>query len=71
MTPATYRHALARIAELIALDPKPLSLEGRELKKLAAQVETFESMRWPFPAPSAEEMAEFRRQQQHDNPDEP
>ncbi len=43
-----YEHALARIGELMKLDPAISTVEGRELENLALDVEQYERERYPL-----------------------
>ena len=43
----TYRAALARVSDLIDLDPTPESAQGEELEILGTLIEAYEAKRWP------------------------
>jgi len=62
MTEAEYEQALARIEAL--MDARPRSPELGELKRLCALVETYENEHYPIPAPSPDDAAEFRAEQE-------
>lgn len=64
MTDAEHKAALARVDELIRRDPAADSADGKELCELADRIVAYEKGRWPFEEPTAEEMLEFRRDQE-------
>ena len=63
MTEAEYNIALARIEQLIAIDPDRESNEGFELEVLVDKVETYEKKHYPIDKPTVEEVLKFRMEQ--------
>ena len=60
----TYRATLARVSELVDLDPAPESAEGEELEILGTLVEAYEAKHYPIGAPDPIEAIKFRMDQQ-------
>lgn len=60
---ATYREALARVSELIDLDPSPDSPEGELLEVLGTLVEVYEDRHYPIEAPDPIAAIKFRMEQ--------
>jgi antitoxin component HigA of HigAB toxin-antitoxin module len=63
ITFAQYRQALDRATQLAELDPDPDTFEGHELTVLSAQLEVYELEHWPFPKPSAAQLAAWRKKE--------
>ena len=63
MTEAEYNLVIARIEQLIAIDPDRESDEGFELEVLANKVETYEKKHYPIDKPTVEEVLKFRMEQ--------
>ena len=59
----TYRATLARVSNLIDLDPTPESPEGEELEILGTLVEAYEAKRYPINLPDPIEAIRFRMEQ--------
>ena len=59
----TYRATLARVSNLIDLDPTPESPEGEELEILGTLVEAYEAKRYPINLPGPIEAIRFRMEQ--------
>ncbi len=59
----TYRATLARVSELVDLDPAPESSEGEELEVLGTLVEAYESRHYPIGSPDPIEAIRFRMEQ--------
>jgi len=59
-----YEEALARVDELMDLDPEPESLEGQELELLAVLIERFEDEMYPMDFPDPIEAIKFRMEQE-------
>jgi len=58
-----YTLTLARVDELVALDPDPESTEGEELQVLSILIEDYERRQYPIAAPTPLEAIEFRMEQ--------
>jgi HTH-type transcriptional regulator/antitoxin HigA len=58
-----YTLTLARVDELVALDPDPESTEGEELQVLSILIEDYERRQYPITAPTPLEAIEFRMEQ--------
>ena len=63
-TDEQYRHFLAEVERLAALDPDPASSEGARLELLAMLVEMCETVRFAFARPDPIEAIAFRMEQQ-------
>lgn len=59
----TYRSTLARVSDLIDLDPMPESDEGEELEILGTLVEAYEAKHYPISLPDPIEAIKFRMEQ--------
>ena len=59
----TYRATLARVSNLIDLDPTPESPEGEELEILGTLVEAYEAKHYPINLPDPIEAIRFRMEQ--------
>lgn len=59
----TYRATLARLSDLIDLDPVPESAEGEELEILGTLVEAYEAKHYPISLPDPIEAIRFRMEQ--------
>lgn len=60
----TYRATLARVSDLVDLDPFPESPEGEELEILGTLVEAYEAKHFPIGTPDPIEAIKFRLEQQ-------
>lgn len=58
-----YRAMLARVSDLIDIDPVPDSPEGEELEVLGTLVEAYESRHYPISPPDPIEAIKFRMEQ--------
>ena len=59
----TYRATLARVSDLIDLDPVPDSAEGEELEILGTLVQAYEAKHYPISLPDPIEAIRFRMEQ--------
>lgn len=59
----TYRATLARVSDLIDLDPVPDSAEGEELEILGTLVQAYEAKHYPISLPDPIEAIKFRMEQ--------
>lgn len=59
----TYRATLARVSELIDLDPAPDSAQGEELEILGTLLQAYEAKYYPIDAPDPIEAIQFRMEQ--------
>ena len=59
----TYRATLARVSDLIDLDPAPDSAEGEELEILGTLVQAYEAKHYPISLPDPIEAIKFRMEQ--------
>lgn len=59
----TYRATLARVSDLIDLDPAPDSAEGEELEILGTLVQAYEAKHYPLSLPDPIEAIKFRMEQ--------
>ncbi len=59
----TYRATLARLSDLIDLDPVPESAEGEELEILGTLVQAYEAKHYPISLPDPIEAIRFRMEQ--------
>lgn len=64
MTEQQYRAALAFCSRLVELDPMPDTPDGCALLRVSAAIEAYELARFHFAQPTAEELAQFRREQE-------
>ena len=60
---AGYRAALARVSELIDIDPAAESLEGEQLEVLGTLVQAYEAEHFPISTPDPIEAIKFRMEQ--------
>lgn len=60
---ADYRAMLARVSDLIDLDPAPDTPEGEALEVLGTLVQAYEARRWPIDAPDPIEAIKFYMEQ--------
>ncbi len=60
----SYRAALARVSDLVDLDPAPESPEGEQLEILGTLVEAYEAKHYPIASPDPIEAIKFRMEQQ-------
>jgi HTH-type transcriptional regulator/antitoxin HigA len=58
-----YRAMLARVSDLIDMDPEQDSPEGEELEVLGTLVEAYEAKRYPISPPDPIEAIKFRMEQ--------
>lgn len=58
-----YREVLARVSDLIDMDPAPESPEGEELEVLGTLVEAYEAKHYPISTPDPIEAIKFRMEQ--------
>lgn len=63
-TDEEHARLLAEAEALMRSDPQRDMPEGQRLSELADAIEAYEEKRWPFPEPTPEERAEFRRDQE-------
>ena len=59
----TYRATLARVSDLIDLDPVPDCAEGEELEILGTLVQAYEAKHYPISLPDPIEAIKFRMEQ--------
>ena len=59
----TYRATLARVSDLVDLDPMPDSPQGEELEILGTLVEAYEAKHYPINLPDPIEAIRFRMEQ--------
>lgn len=59
----TYRATLARVSDLVDLDPMPDSPQGEELEILGTLVEAYEARHYPINLPDPIEAIRFRMEQ--------
>lgn len=60
---ATYRSTLARVSDLIDLDPAPESPDGEELEILGTLIQAYEAKHYPISPPDPIEAIKFRMDQ--------
>lgn len=60
----SYRAALARVSDLVDLDPALESPEGEQLEILGTLVEAYEAKHYPIASPDPIEAIKFRMEQQ-------
>ncbi len=59
----TYRAALARVSDLIDLDPTPESAQGEELEILGTLIEAYEAKHYPIGLPDPIDAIKFQMEQ--------